>query len=163
MRKKWNRVGAAIIDFSICLSLIKLIFIIIAFTSLSQIFALTAQTNPENANLLIDLVKMYLYMAVCVAIFVGYNTLTFSKIKGTFGKLILRIHIIDEKTATKKEIKPTTKQIAKREYYKWLFFYATFGLYGIYSIILIIIKDTEKKEKRLYHDKKAGTITEVWI
>lgn len=163
MRKKWNRIGASVIDFSICISFLKLLVTIITFTPLNKVFALTVQLGPSNASLGLDLIKVLLFIFVYISVFISYNVLTVHKIGGTFGKLILRVHVGDETSTVDKFKKPTVKQLFKREYYKWVLMYATLGLYSIYVLVMIVINNPEIPLKRVLHDKLAKTIIEVWV
>lgn len=161
MRIKWNRIGSGIIDLSIGIMFLKIIIQLIAFTPLVYLFQLTIIAHPDNPNILIDLFKFYLLILLYTFIMIMYNYLSIKIFKTTFGKLILKAHLLDEKSTNQKLVYPTNKQIFKREYLKWIYGVSTFGIYFLYCLYKILIN---KKDKQIFlpHDKLSQTKIEIW-
>ncbi len=154
MLKKWNRVGATVIDYSIIMILIKVSYSLLVLL-LPGVFIVKGGGNA--IDLLFDFLRVLfsLFWSVFIAVF--YNVYLTFKFKNTFGRLILKVNVLDE-NSDKKIIKPTKKQLIKRESYKWTLILGTFFIYAFYVLISIILG----KEK-FYYDKVAKTKVEVWV
>ncbi len=154
MLKKWNRIGATVIDYSIIMILIK-----VTYTLLVVIFPgiLVVKGGGNIFDLILDFSRVLfsLFWSVFIAVF--YNVFLTIKLKNTFGKLILKVNVLDDKS-DKKIIRPTKKQLIKREAFKWTFIFGTFFLYAFYVLVSILIG-----KNQFYYDKVANTKVEVWV
>ncbi len=154
MLKKWNRIGATVIDYSIIMILIKVTYTLLV-VSFPSIFIISGGGNIYDLIFDFSRVLFSLFWSVFVAVF--YNVFLTLKFKNTFGKLILKVNVLDEKS-DKKIIKPNKKQLIKRESFKWTFIFGTFFLYAFYVLVAILIGKNE-----FYYDKVANTKVEVWV
>ncbi len=154
MLKKWNRVGATVIDYSIIMILIKL-----TYTLLVVIFPtiLVIKGGGNAIDLVFDFLKVLFSLMWSVFIAVFYNVFLTLKFKNTFGRLILKVNVLDENSGNK-IIKPSKKQLIKRETFKWTLILSTFFIYAFYVLISIILG-----KERFYYDKVANTKVEVWV
>ncbi len=154
MLKKWNRIGATVIDYSIIMILIKL-----TYTLLVVIFPtiLIVKGGGNAIDLVFDFLRVLfsLFWSVFIAVF--YNVFLTLKFKNTFGKLILKVNVLDE-NSNNKIIKPSKEQLIKRETFKWTLILSTFFIYAFYVLVNILLG----KEK-FYYDKVAKTKVEVWV
>ncbi len=154
MLKKWNRIGATVIDYSIIMILIKL-----TYTLLVVIFPtiLIVRGGGNAIDLVFDFLRVLfsLFWSVFIAVF--YNVFLTLKFKNTFGKLILKVNVVDE-NSNNKIIKPSKEQLIKRETFKWTLILSTFFIYAFYVLVNILLG----KEK-FYYDKVAKTKVEVWV
>ncbi len=154
MLKKWNRIGATVIDYSIIMILIKL-----TYTLLVVIFPtiLVIKGGGNAIDLVFDFLKVLFSLMWSVFIAVFYNVFLTLKFKNTFGRLILKVNVLDENSGNK-IIKPSKKQLIKRETFKWTLILSTFFIYAFYVLIGIILG-----KERFYYDKVANTKVEVWV
>ncbi len=154
MLKKWNRIGATVIDYSIIMILIKL-----TYTLLVVIFPtiLVIKGGGNAIDLVFDFLKVLFSLMWSVFIAVFYNVFLTLKFKNTFGRLILKVNVLDENSGNK-IIKPSKKQLIKRETFKWTLILSTFFIYAFYVLISIILG-----KERFYYDKVANTKVEVWV
>ncbi len=154
MLKKWNRIGATVIDYSIIMILIKL-----TYTLLVVIFPtiLVIKGGGNAIDLVLDFLKVLFSLMWSVFIAVFYNVFLTLKFKNTFGRLILKVNVLDENSGNK-IIKPSKKQLIKRESFKWTLILSTFFIYAFYVLIGIILG-----KERFYYDKVANTKVEVWV
>ncbi len=109
----WRRIGAFIIDLSVISMFLEIIAIAIA-----PIIALT------YSNIVVDFFKVILYLLLCVVVAVGYNVVCYKYFKYPLGKLLLNIKILDEEAN-----RVTVKRYFIRECNKYVYIYATLGLY----------------------------------
>ncbi len=154
MLKKWNRIGATVIDYSIIMILIKVTYTLLVVL-FPNIFIISGGGNIYDLIFDFSRVLFSLFWSVFVAVF--YNVFLTLKFKNTFGKLILKVNVLDEKS-DKKIIKPNKQQLIKRESFKWTFIFGTFFLYAFYVLVAILIGKNE-----FYYDKVANTKVEVWV
>ncbi len=154
MLKKWNRIGATVIDYSIIMILIKL-----TYTLLVVIFPtiLVIKGGGNAIDLVFDFLKVLFSLMWSVFIAVFYNVFLTLKFKNTFGRLILKVNVLDENSGNK-IINPSKKQLIKRETFKWTLILSTFFIYAFYVLIGIILG-----KERFYYDKVANTKVEVWV
>ncbi len=132
----WRRIGAFVIDLSVISMLLQIIYRIIA-----PVVALT------YSNIVVDLMKVALYLLVCVLVSVGYNLVCYRFFKFPLGKLLMNIKVLDEAGE-----RVTQKRILIRESNKYIYIYATLGLYLPYQFIMNVVK-----KKQTFHDKQGDT------
>lgn len=132
----WRRVGAFVIDLSVISMFIEIIFQVLA-----PIVALT------YSNIVVDFFKIVLYFVICIIISVGYNLICYKFFKYPLGKLLLNIKVLDENGN-----RIDTKTYFIREKTKYVYIYATLGLYIPFQFIMNIIK-----KEQSFHDKQANT------
>lgn len=147
---RWNRIGAFVIDITTAN----------AFSSLIMIF-IGKYFIVEGTNILADMFTVISLLILSVIFMICYNVLCYELIGGTFGKLVLRVEIVDSDptTITYKQLigiingkdKVDIGTMISREYLKWVSFYATLGIYGVYCFYKIMKKET------LMHEKKSKT------
>lgn len=135
---RWNRIGSSVIDF----------FTVQMFGTLMYGFLvwLGAPIALTRTNIVLDLVIVYFAIIFLIFAATAYHYVTFRFFRGTLGKLILRVNIVD-----KKDKRISNELLLKREFQKWFLFYATLGLYGVYCAYCIM------KRKRMYHENKTDT------
>lgn len=132
----WRRTGAFVIDLSIISMLTQIIYVFIA-----PIVALTF------SNIVVDFVKVVLYLFICVMISVGYNVICYRYFKYPLGKLLMNVKVLDSNGE-----RISNKDYFIRESNKFVYIYATLGLYIPYQFF---VKLTRKQES--FHDKQVGT------
>ncbi len=132
----WRRLGAFIIDFSIISMFLEILLRFIA-----PVFTLT------YTNILVDLIIVVIYLLFSLSVAVGYNVLCYKFFKYPLGKLLMNIKVLDEHSH-----RVSTKSYFVREFYKYVYIYATLGLYLPYQFIFKVIK-----EKQTLHEKKSNT------
>lgn len=153
MHKKWNRIGASVIDNSIIVLIATVVrwILMLFFGEL-----LLIRGGGEPIDLLLDFLRVFFLLLVSVFISVQYCMLSYKRYGSTIGQIILKVHIISADSTGKKIIKPSNKSILKREQYKWFLIIGTFYLYGIYCIVQII------REKKVLHNHVSNIEVEVW-
>ncbi|MFV0288175.1 MAG: RDD family protein [Mycoplasmatales bacterium] len=156
MLKKWNRIGASVIDLSISIMFFQITYkiLLIPFG-----FFLALRGGGAPSELIFDIMRVFFRLGWFVFIAVGYNYLFHLKFNNSLGRMLLRVHLIDEKSTDKKLITIEKKQLLKREIYKWTLSIGTLWLYCFYVGILIILK----QNYRGYHNKISHTKVEVWL
>ncbi len=132
----WRRIGAFVIDLSVISMLLQIMYSFIA-----PIVALT------YSNLLVDLMKVAFYLLVCVLVSVGYNLMCYRFFKFPLGKLLMNIKVLDESGE-----RVTQKRILIREFNKYIYIYATLGLYVPFQFIMNVVK-----KKQTFHDRQGDT------
>lgn len=132
----WRRIGAYVIDLSIIGMFSQL-----AFSLIGHWFILT------GTNLLVDVLMIYLFLMFSVGIAVGYNVLCYHYFKFPLGKLLMGIKVYNHR---KRRV--STKDYALREFNKYVFMYATIGLYAPYQFIRYVWP-----KKQTFHDRQANT------
>lgn len=132
----WRRIGAYIIDLSI-ISMISRI--ILSF--ISPIFLLT------GTNLMLDIFKFYLFLMAAVIIAVGYNVGCYHYFKFPLGKLLMSIKVYNHRGR-----RVSTRDYAKREFNKFIYTYATLGLYVPYQFLRYAVK-----KEQTFHERQSNT------
>ncbi len=132
----WRRIGAFVIDLSVISMFLEIMYRFIA-----PIVTLT------YSNILVDLMRVILYLLVCVFVSVGYNLVCYRFFKFSLGKLLMNIKILDESGE-----RVTQKRIFIREFNKYIYIYATLGLYVPFQFIMNVVK-----KKQTFHDKQGDT------
>ncbi len=132
----WRRIGAFIIDLSIISMFSKIIFQFIA-----PVVTLT------NSNIVIDFIKVIIYLLVVILISTGYNVGCYRFFKYPLGKLLMNIKVLDENGE-----RVTNKKYFLREWNKYVYIYATMGLYIPVQFIINVVR-----EKQCFHDKQSDT------
>ncbi len=154
MLKKWNRIGATVIDYSIIIIIIKITYtlLIVLFPSIFLV-----KGGGSALDLVLDFLRVFfsLFWSIFIAVF--YNVFLTLKFKNTFGKLILKVNVVD-KNSDVKIIKPSKNQLIKRETFKWTLILSTFFIYAFYVLVSIFLG-----KELFYYDKIAGTKVEVWV
>lgn len=135
---RWNRFGAAVIDLFTVQMFGTLAYGILVFFG--------APIALERTNIVKDFAIVYLMIAFLIFAAVMYNYLCYRFFSNTFGKMVMRVKVVDDK-----DFPVDANVLLKREFYKWFMFYATMSLYGLYVVYNIV------NYKEMYHDKKAGT------
>lgn len=156
MLKKWNRIGSMFIDTSIItlmvLPVIGALFYFFTFDLFVPSF------NGNGLTLIIDLLKIFVYLLVLVYGASYFNYFIYKKLKNTFGKMMLKVHIVDKTSSSKKLVVISKEQFLKREVFKYSLILATFGLY-VFVVIFMVLAGNEE----MPHDKYAKTKVEVWV
>lgn len=131
----WRRIGSYIIDLSI-------------ISMFSQvIFGLLPGVQLTGSDLLTDILIIYGFLAVSILIAVSYNVLAYRFFNYPLGKLLLSIKVLDEDGN-----RVSTRLYAKRELNKYVYMYATLGLYIPYQFIKYIWP-----KKQTFHDRLVNT------
>ncbi len=155
MLKKWNRIGASVIDFSIITVLFNIIYSIL-FAVFG--FYLSFKFGGQPYELVLDIFRALFILFLLIFIAATYELLLFSKIGNTFGRMVLRVHVVDKKSTPKKMVEISKSNFFKRELYKWTLIIATFYLYAFYVIISIVIN-----KHNFYYEKVSHSKVEVWV
>lgn len=132
----WRRIGSYVIDISIISMINKIILI-----NISSIFILT------KTNIIIDFIKLYCFIGLLCLIAIGYNVLCYKYFKYPLGKLLMGVKVLD-----KDGRRVSTNVYFQREANKYIYFFATFGLYGLYQFLRFV---TVKKQT--YHERITKT------
>ncbi len=140
MRESFRRIGAFVIDQSVISMFLRII-----------LFFLAPAVTLKFDNVFIDLLRIYLFLFVCVAVSVTYNVVCYRFFKYPLGKLLLRVEVVDNK-----DNRLQVKKYLIRECYKYTYIYATFGIYILYQFLTKVIK-----HKQTYHDKQVNSYTFV--
>ncbi len=132
----WRRLGASVIDMSVISMFSRLILSLFL-----PILALSFE------NLAQDFFKILVYQLLCITIAVGYNLICYKYFKYPLGKLLLSIKVFDEN-----QRRVPSDRYLTREIYKYVYIYATLGLYIPYQFLFNVCR-----RKQTFHDKKAQT------
>lgn len=156
MLKKWNRIGANVIDFSIIMMIIRITYTILVLLTGKL---LVIKGGGNTIDLFLDILKTLFTLSWAVFIAVFYNVFLQLKFTNTVGRLFLRVHVIDEKSTNNNLVEANGKQLIKREVYKWVFIIGSFNIYAFYALIKIIFSDNPE----FYYNKTSKTKVEVWV
>ncbi len=80
----WRRIGAFVIDLSVISMFLEIIYRFIA-----PVVTLT------YSNILVDFMKIVMYLRVGVIVSVGYNLVCYRFFKFPLGKLLMNIKVLD--------------------------------------------------------------------
>ncbi len=136
----WRRIGSYVIDLSVISMFTQVVY-----------FVIGDKLILTSTNLLIDIIIMYVYLLINVAVAVGYNYICYKYFKYPLGKLLLSIKVLDGKNK-----RVHTKSYVTRECYKYTFIYATLGLYIPYQFFMYVIRD-----KDVFHDRIIKTHIQI--
>ncbi len=132
----WRRLGASVIDMSVISMFSQMI--------LRLVLPLLALSFEHLAE---DFFKILVYQLICITIAVGYNVICYKYFKYPLGKLLLSIKVLDED-----QRRVSTDRYIIRELYKYVFIYATLGLYMPYQFFVYVCR-----HKQTLHERKADT------
>lgn len=132
----WRRIGAYVIDLSIISMISQVIFSIIA-----KYFILS------GTNIFLDLFKFYSFLLIAALIAVGYNVGCYHYFKFPLGKLLMNIKVYNHFGH-----RVTTKDYATREFNKYIYTYATLGLYAPYQFFRYVVQ-----RKQTFHERQSNT------
>ncbi len=132
----WRRIGAFLIDLSVISMILEILLRFIA-----PLFILT------YTNILADIGKIILYLLFVILLAVGYNVVCYKFFKYPLGKLLMNIKVLDEN-----EQRISVKTYFVREVNKYVYIFATLGLYLPYQFFAKVVK-----EKQTLHEKKSNT------
>lgn len=124
MRYLWRRIGATVIDLSVISMFMEIVF------KLFGGFLTLAYTN-----IVADFIRIVLYLVLCIIISIGYSFICFRFFKYPLGKLLMNLKVLNENSE-----RPETKVYLYREYNKYLYIYASVGLYLPYQFIIYVLK-----------------------
>lgn len=136
MNYYWRRIGAYVIDLSIISMFSQIIFYLIG-----SLFILT------GTNLLLDVFKMFAFLITAVLIAVGYNVFCYNYFRFPLGKLMMGIKVLNHRGR-----RVSTKDYALREFNKFIYTYATLGLYVPYQFIKYVWP-----KKQTFHERQSNT------
>ncbi len=132
----WRRIGAYVIDLSIISMISQIIFMFIG-----PLFLLT------GSNLVVDIFKFYMFLFVSVLIAVGYNVACYHYFKFPLGKMLMSIKVYNSRGR-----RVSTRDFAIREVNKFIYTYATLGLYLPYQFFRYVIK-----REQTFHERQSNT------
>ena len=136
MLKNFRRLGVWVINISIVGMFYQVLIIPLAI-----------YLSFTLESLIIDMMIIVIYIILWIGIYMLYQWVSFNLIHKTIAHKLLSMEVL-----TKKNKELTKSVYLKREYYKVSLLFATFGLYFIYCLILVMLLNKETP-----HDKKFGT------
>ncbi len=113
----------------------------IVFSFLGQYFLLT------GSNLLVDISKMFCFLLISVLIAVGYNVGCYHFTNFPLGKLLMSIKVYNHRGR-----RVSTRDYAKREFNKFIYTYATVGLYAPYQFLRYVTR-----KEQTFHERQSNT------
>lgn len=93
-----------------------------------------------------DIILIATLLLIFVIALTIYSTVCYKYFNGTFGKLLLGLKLTDNDG-----YKVSTKNMLKREWYKWMLLYGSLFIYGIISLYSLFFNFP------IIHDKIAKT------
>ncbi len=136
----WRRIGAFVIDFSIANMLVRLVQSTL-FILLGNLFSISFE------NLAHDYVVAYIALGLGILVAVGYNVGCYHYFKFPLGKMLMSIKVYNHRGR-----RVSTRDYAKREFLKFVYFYATLGLYAPYQFFRYVTK-----KEQTFHERQTNT------
>ncbi len=136
MNYYWRRVGAFVIDMSVIN-----MFSEVVYPLFDNVIALT------YSNILVDLLKIFINILIFIVVAITYNVVTYKYFKYPLGKLLMGVVVLDLNNE-----RISVKKYFIREYNKYIFIYATLGLYIPYQFLFKLLK-----KKQTFHDEQVDT------
>ena len=128
--KLWKRIGASFVDLWVGNAIMSIL--LLPFRE----YFITAQSTISGT-----LFTITILLFATVVVFSGVYTYAFAKFGGSPGKLLFNIKIKD-----KKNNKPSSEMVFKREMLKWTLLYASLAIYAIVVFVQLA------SGKKAFHD-----------
>lgn len=136
----WRRIGSFVIDFTIVGMFTRII-------ESALFFLLGNAYSISYESLSHDYFIAYISLGLTIAVAVGYNVGCYHFFKFPLGKMLMTLKVYNHRGR-----RVSTKEYAKREFYKFIYLYATLGLYAPYQFFRYVVK-----KEQTFHERQTNT------